>query len=136
MSVKLLYERVNARRKPHMQFLNNPVIQYMDLTRREHQHDLRDLPQGRYIVCAEATTGKKVFESNCCEVNVQRADPEGEEDVLDSKEIILLSYLLGLQIGVKILTFLSFLLIIFSLIFSIVYKICKRRVSTLTEKRM
>ena len=77
-SVRLMYERVNARRKPHMEFLNDPVIHYMDLIRREHRCDLRELPQGRYIVCAEAIAGQTVFESNCCEVNVERMDTRGE----------------------------------------------------------
>ena len=76
--VRLLYERVNARRKLDMAYLDDPVIEYIPLIRRVQRCDLTELPKGRYIVCGEAMVQGVVYQSSCCEITIQRVQIRGK----------------------------------------------------------
>ena len=70
--IRLLYERVNARRKLGMAHLSDPVIEFLPLKKREQRCDLTELPRGRYIVCGEAMVEGEVYQTSCCEINIEK----------------------------------------------------------------
>ena len=76
--VRLLYERVPAHRQPIMQHLDDPVIEYVPLTRRVQSHDLTELPMGKYIVCGEAMLHGEVYQASCFETRIERLDNNSE----------------------------------------------------------
>ena len=76
--VRLLYERVPAHRQPIMQHLDDPVIEYVQLTRRVQSHDLTELPMGKYIVCGEAMLHGEVYQASCFETRIERLDNNSE----------------------------------------------------------
>jgi hypothetical protein len=106
--VRLLYERVPAHRQPIMQHLDDPVIEYVPLTRRVQSHDLTELPMGKYIVCGEAMLHGEVYQASCFETRIERLDNNselGEEE----RSFSLILLFAGLQSGVKVLIVMSIL---------------------------
>ena len=59
--IRLLYERVPQHRKPIMQHLNDPVIEYIPLTRRVQSHNMTELPMGKYTVKIDIFSGFPYF---------------------------------------------------------------------------
>ena len=76
--VRLLYERVPLHRKPMLQHLDDPVIEYIHLIRRVQSHDLTELPMGKYIVCGEAMVHGEVYQASCFETMIERLDNNSE----------------------------------------------------------
>jgi hypothetical protein len=76
--IRLLYERVPAHRQPFMHHLDDPVIEYIPLTRRVQSHDLAELPKGKYIVCGEAMVQGEVYQSSCFDTKIERLDSNSE----------------------------------------------------------
>ena len=76
--VRLLYERVPVHCQPIMQHLDDPVIEYVPLTRRVQSHELTDLPMGKYIVCGEAMLQGEVYQASCFETRIARLDNNSE----------------------------------------------------------
>ena len=76
--IRLLYERVPQHRKPIMQYLNDPVIEYIPLARRVQSHNLTELPMGKYIVCGEAMVHGEVNQASCFETRIERLDNNSE----------------------------------------------------------
>ena len=91
--VRLLYERVNARRKLDMAYLDDPVIEYIPLISRVQRCDLTELPKGRYIVCGEAMVQGVVYQSSCCEIKIQRVQIRGKHTL---KKKICLTFLFSI----------------------------------------
>jgi len=77
--LRLLYERVPVHRQPVMQQLDDPVIEYIPLTRRVQSHDLTELPMGKYIVCGEAMVQGEVYQANCFETCIERLDNNSKD---------------------------------------------------------
>ena len=126
--IRLLYERVPFHHRPHMQNLDDPVIEYFPLIRRMQSHDLTELPRGKYIVCGEALLHGEVYQTSCFETRIERLDNNSEFRV----EIIFnFRFLfLGLQSGVKVLVVLSIVIVGLVSIYSVVYHVwnkCKWR---------
>jgi hypothetical protein len=76
--IRLLYERVPVHHKPHMEYLDDPVIEYFPLVRRMQSHDLTELPRGKYIVCGEAMLHGEVYQASCFETRIERLDNNSE----------------------------------------------------------
>ena len=76
--LRLLYERVPHHRQPIMQHLDDPVIEYIPLTRRVQNHRLTELPMGKYIVCGEAMVLGEVYQASCFETRIERMDNNSE----------------------------------------------------------
>ena len=76
--VRLLYERVPHRHKADMEYLDDPVIEYMPLIRRVQNYDLTELPKGKYIVCGEAMVHGEVYQASCFETMIERLDNNSE----------------------------------------------------------
>ena len=96
--VRLLYERVPVHRQPIMQHLDDPVIEYIPLTRRVQSHDLTELPMGKYIVCGEAMLHGEVYQASCFETRIKMLDNNsqlGEEE----RSSILISMFAGCRVG-------------------------------------
>merc|ERR1740128_1484083 len=106
--LRLLYERVPVHRQPVMQQLDDPVIEYIPLTRRVQSHDLTDLPMGKYIVCGEAMVKGEVYQANCFETRIERLDNN------------------TLQSGVKVLIVMSILLVAMVILYSAGYHVCRK----------
>merc|ERR1740128_1088682 len=107
--LRLLYERVPLHRKPVMQQLDDPVIEYIPLTRRVQSHDLTELPMGKYIVCGEAMVKGDVYQASCFETRIERLDNN------------------TLQTGVKVIIIISIIMVILVVIYAILYRLCKGR---------
>ena len=54
--------------------LDDPVIEYVELSKPSVDHTLDDLPMGRYIVCGEALDNAKLLQASCFEARVERLD--------------------------------------------------------------
>ena len=76
--IRLLYERVNVRRKLGMAHLTDPVIEFLPMQKEIERCDLTELPRGRYIVCGEAMVKGEVFQASCCEINIDRIQHRSE----------------------------------------------------------
>ena len=61
-----------------MQHLDDPVIEYVPLSKRMQSHQLIDLPMGKYIVCGEALIQGEVYQSSCFETRIERLDTNSE----------------------------------------------------------
>jgi len=72
MQVRLMYERVPLSKAAIPQHLNDPVIEYVPIYRREQEHRLYNLPVGKYIVCGEAMSDGNVFQANCVEALIRK----------------------------------------------------------------
>ena len=72
--IRLLYERVPVNKGPFMLHLDDPVIEYIPLIRREQSYTLTELPMGKYIVCGEALLMGEVYQTSCFETSIQRLD--------------------------------------------------------------
>jgi len=72
--IRLLYERVPKNKQPHMHHLDDPVIEYIPLSRQYQDYDIENLPMGKYIVCGEAQNNGSVTQANCFETLVDRLD--------------------------------------------------------------
>jgi len=72
--IRLLYERVPKNKQPHMQHLDDPVIEYIPLSRQYQDYDIENLPMGKYIVCGEAQNNGSVTQANCFQTLVDRLD--------------------------------------------------------------
>ena len=70
--VRLMYERVPLSKAAIPQHLNDPVIEYVPIYRREQEHRLYNLPVGKYIVCGEAMSDGNVFQANCVEALIRK----------------------------------------------------------------
>ena len=83
-----MYKRVPLSKIPHRENLENPIVEYIKLYRRDQEHFLGNLPRGKYIVCADytmtdASNGKKiVLQHDCFETNVTRGDSNSESEDL------------------------------------------------------
>merc|ERR1719510_25484 len=108
--IRLLYERVSVKKEgPKQRHLDDPVIEYVELSRPELDHILDDLPMGRYIVCGEALHNAKLLQASCFEARVERLDNN------------------SLQVGVKVLIVISIVLVMFVIFYSILYQMCKKK---------
>jgi len=116
--VRLLYERVPVRRKANMEYLDDPVVEYLVLIRSSQSYHLTELPKGKYIVCGEAMVHGEVYQASCCENKIERIDNK------------------ALQPGVKIIIFIAILLVILVIIYAVVYKICKRTINKNAKKQL
>ena len=76
--IRLLYERVNVRRKLGMAHLTDPVIEFLPMQKEIERCDLTELPRGRYIVCGEAMVKGEVYQASCCEINIDRIQHRSE----------------------------------------------------------
>jgi len=72
--VRLMYERVPRKKSPLLQHLDDPVIEYLPLYRPVQEHELSELPMGKYIVCGEAQLHGQVQQANCFETLIDRHD--------------------------------------------------------------
>ena len=72
--IRLLYKRVPVNKGPFMLHLDDPVIEYIPLIRREQSYTLTELPMGKYIVCGEALLMGEVYQTSCFETSIQRLD--------------------------------------------------------------
>merc|ERR1711983_724953 len=103
--VRLLYERVPAHRQPVLQHLDDPVIEYVQLTRRVQSHLLTELPKGKYIVCGEAMVQGVVYQASCFETRIERLDNN------------------TLQTGVKVIIIISIVMVVLVVIYAIFYRL-------------
>jgi len=107
---RLLYERVSVKKEgPEQRHLDDPVIEYVELSKPSMDHMLDDLPQGRYIVCGEALHNAKLLQASCFEARVERLDNN------------------SLQVGVKVLIVISIVLVMFVIFYAILYQMCKKK---------
>ena len=58
----------------HNRHLDDPVIEYVELSKPSLDYVLDDLPMGRYIVCGEALHNAKLLQASCFEARVERLD--------------------------------------------------------------
>ena len=95
---RLLYERVPLRKSAEMMLLHldDPVTEFLPLRGASRRHELTELPMGnlmspskdcnirtwifigKYIVCGEAMTGGRVYQTSCFETRVERLEPDSE----------------------------------------------------------
>jgi hypothetical protein len=68
--IRLLYERVPLYKGPLMLHLDDPVVEFIPMTRRVQNHTLSELPMGKYIVCGEAMVMGEVYQTSCFETMV------------------------------------------------------------------
>eukprot|EP00092_Neocalanus_flemingeri_P064924 GFUD01078870.1.p1 GENE.GFUD01078870.1~~GFUD01078870.1.p1 ORF type:complete len:197 (+),score=67.73 GFUD01078870.1:73-663(+) len=108
--VRLLYERVPLHRKPMLQHLDDPVIEYIHLIRRVQSHDLTELPMGKYIVCGEAMVHGEVYQASCFETRIERLDNN------------------TLQSGVKVIIIISIVMVVLVIVYAVLYQLCKKTV--------
>ena len=57
-----------------LQHLANPVVKIVNLYKEYQEHELSNLPVGKYIVCANAQIDGKVFQENCFETIITKPD--------------------------------------------------------------
>lgn len=67
--IRLLYERVPLNKGPFMLHLDDPVIEFIPLTKRAQIYTLSELPMGKYIVCGEAMIMGEVYQASCFETS-------------------------------------------------------------------
>jgi len=106
--VRLLYERVPAHRQPVLQHLDDPVIEYVQLTRRVQSHLLTELPMGKYIVCGEAMLHGVVYQASCFETRIERLDNN------------------TLQSGVKVLIVMAILAVTLVILYAVGFQVWNR----------
>lgn len=72
--VQLQYERVRHTRPPLLHHLDNPVKEIVNLYKEYQEHELSNLPVGKYIVCGDAQINGQVFQKNCFETTINKLD--------------------------------------------------------------
>eukprot|EP00092_Neocalanus_flemingeri_P013347 GFUD01014391.1.p1 GENE.GFUD01014391.1~~GFUD01014391.1.p1 ORF type:complete len:795 (-),score=178.71 GFUD01014391.1:57-2441(-) len=72
--VRLMYERVRRTRPPLLHHLDNPVKEIVNLYKEYQEHELSNLPIGKYIVCGDAQINGQVFQTNCFETVIDKLD--------------------------------------------------------------
>ena len=77
--VQLQYERVRHTHAPLLHHLDNPVREVVDLYKEYQEHQLFNLPVGKYIVCGDAQVQGQVFQKNCFETTINKLENNGEE---------------------------------------------------------
>jgi hypothetical protein len=109
--VELQYERVRHTHAPLLQHLDNPVREVVTLYGAYQEHELSNLPVGKYIVCGDAQIHGQVFQKNCFETTIFK---------LDNNE---------LQSGVIVVIVVALLIVCGVIVFAIFHKlvVSKRR---------
>jgi len=109
--VQLQYERVRHTHAPLLQHLDNPVREIVTLYGEYQEHELSNLPVGKYIVCGDARIHGQVFQKNCFETTIFK---------LDNNE---------LQSGVIVVIVVALLIVCGVIVFAIFHKlvVAKRR---------
>ena len=72
--VQLQYERVRQTRPPLLHHLDNPVKEIVNLYKEYQEHELSNLPVGKYIVCGDAQIHGQVFQKNCFQTTINKLD--------------------------------------------------------------
>jgi len=104
--IRLLYERVPIHRKPCVQHLDDPVIEYYPMIREAQTYTLAELPRGKYIVCGEAMTkGGDIMQASCFETKISRRDDN------------------SLQNGVKAMIVIAFVVVALVVVYAILYQV-------------
>lgn len=116
--IRLLYERVPAKRKPCVQHLDDPVVEYYPMIRDAQTYTLAELPRGKYIVCGEAMQedSGEMIQSSCFETQISRKDDN------------------SLQNGVKAMIVIAFVIVALVIIYAILYQVFKKTCSTQHKK--
>ena len=77
LQIQLQYERVRHTHPPTLCHLDNPVREIITLYKEDQEHELSNLPVGKYIVCGEAKFGDRILETNCFQTTVEKGDDNG-----------------------------------------------------------
>ena len=88
---------------------------------------------GKYIVCGEAMTGGRVYQTSCFETRVERLEPDskfigilsGYQKYNTSLWILCLPFS-ALQVGVQVIIVVSIVLVMFVIFYAILYQMCKK----------
>merc|ERR1711874_340069 len=107
--VRLLYERVPARKSPSMLHLSDPVIEVIPLTRPHLSHTISELPMGKYIVCGQAMLMGEVFQASCFETLIHRLDTN------------------TLQVGVKVIIVMSLVMVLMVMVYALCTRYARKR---------
>jgi len=118
--VRLMYERVRRTRPPLLTHLDNPVKEIVNLYKEYQEHELSNLPIGKYIVCGDAQIHGQVFQTNCFETVI---------DKLDNNQ---------LQVGVIAVIAVALLIVFAVVVYAVFHKVVvskrKRKERELQEK--
>jgi len=116
--VRLLYERVPLHRKPFVQHLDDPVIEYYPMIREAQTYTLAELPRGKYIVCGEAMTKEgEIMQASCFETQISRRDDN------------------SLQNGVKAMIVIAFVVVALVVVYAILYQVWKKTCSSRHKRK-
>jgi len=111
--IRLLYERVPIHRKPCVQHLDDPVIEYYPMIREAQTYTLAELPRGKYIVCGEAMSKDgDIMQASCFETKISRRDDN------------------SLQNGVKAMIVIAFVVVALVVVYAILYQVYKKTCSS------
>ena len=72
--IQLHYERVRHTLPPLLHHLDHPVREIVNLKTEYQEHELSNLPVGKYIVCGDAQIDGQVFQENCFETIITKLD--------------------------------------------------------------
>ena len=136
--------------------LDDPVTEFLPLRGGSRRHELTELPMGnlslslilpshchiaaciilgKYIVCGEAMTGGRVYQTSCFETRVERLEPDSKIIQHVSHFSLVLStrgskyyylFVSALQVGVQVIIVVSIVLVMFVIFYAILYQMCKK----------
>jgi len=117
--IRLLYERVPMNRKPCVQHLDDPVVEYHPMIRDTQTYTLSDLPRGKYIVCGEAMDQDdgEIVQASCLETQIERRHEN------------------RLQEGVQAMIIIAFLVVALVVLYAVLYQVYKKKCASSSNRK-